>query len=297
MKILKIAVVLLCLVFATACDPINDSKNFLVDVGILKIDHKPLPNEVKDEMNKASTGDAPKLSAGELAKENSEILAEMMKVIFDEKDIDNKTDFGNLVHTLNQGASLEGIYRGIVMGSRYRALETKAQAASPAELKAFAVEMAELQDSMKNPSVFTSDDAKKAPSIEFPDGSGVSDPMVPSAHEGSQEVTKKRDKTEVRNELLEIFIGASGYTLKRTMGDEALKKIDEVKSDPGDLGNWYAKFVLRMCDAHVDFGLELRNKPDFDLHFKFAEKMAIDRVKWEVLNRYHRYLNATAVQK
>jgi hypothetical protein len=292
MKFSHLPLLGIALVSLAACqDPVKETKAFLVDVGILKSTPKTLPTEVKDEMNMVT--ESPKLSAGELAKENSELLSEMMKVVFDEKDIDNKGDFGNLVHTLNQGASLEGIYRGLIMGSRYRALESKSQAASPGEIKAFAVEMAELQNTMKNPSVFTSDDARKAPSIEFPDGN----PSAPIAHEGSQEVTQKRDKKKVLDELLETFIGASGFTLKRTLGDESLKKMDEIKGDPGELANWYARFVLRMCDSKVDFGLELRNRPDFDLHFKFAQKMALDRLKWEVLNRYHRYLNFAAIQK
>jgi hypothetical protein len=235
-----------------------------------------------------------KLTAGELAKENSELLAEMIKVIFDEKEIDDKADFGSLVLTLNQGASLEGVYRGIIMGSRYRALETKSQGASPTELKAFAIEMAELQSTMKNPSVFEASVARKPPTIEMPDGSGSEDTVV--AHEGSQEVTKKRETAEIRDELLETFIGASGFTLKRTLGDEALKKFDEMNDDRVGLAEWYGHLALRLAASKVDFGLELRSQPDFDFHYRFAQTMSLDRVKWEVLNRYHRYLNFTATQ-
>jgi hypothetical protein len=233
----------------------------------------------------------------DLAKENSELLAEMLKVVFDENDIDQKAMFNGLVSSLNQGASLEGIYRGLVMGSHYSALESKAQAAGPTELKAFAIEMADLQDTMKNPSVFSVDDAKKAPTIDYPtEADANATPSAPSASQGSPEFTKKRDKGEVRDELLQIFIGASGYTLKRTLGNEALNKLDEVKGNLSDLAQWYATFVVRMAQSKVDFGLPLRNRPDFDFHYKFAQKMALDRVKWEVLNRYHRYLNFTATQ-
>ena len=283
---MKIWMSLFVLISLSACN--NPFPEIRAALGLEK---KTLPLEVKEEMT--SVKDPVKVSAGDMARENSELLSEMMKVVFDEKDVDSKNDFGNLVHTLNQGASLEGIYRGLTMGSKYRALETNAQAASPMELKAFAIEMAELQDSMKSPSVFSSEDAKKAPSIDYPDGSAT----VVFAKPESQEITKKRDKADVRNELLQTFIGASGYTLKRTIGEEALKKIDEVKDDSGDLAQWYAHFVMRLADSKVDFGLEQRNKPDFDFHFKFAQRMALDRVKWEVLNRYHRYLNFTAVQK
>ena len=173
------------------------------------------------------------------------------------------------------------------MGSRYRALESKSQAASPEQLKVFAVMMTDLQMSMKNPSVFIPEEAKHAPSIDYPDGT----PGIPSTI-STQVVERKKDKQSFREELVATFIGASGFTLKRTLGQEALKKLDEMKSDTGDLGQWYAQFVLKMCDTKIDFGLELRNKPDFDFHFAFAQRLALDRVKWEVLNRYHRYLNS-----
>ena len=285
MNLFKTILLCLMLTSVSACyNPINDLKE---KFGLEKA--KPLPADMKAEMGTET--EPTKITAGELARENSELLAEMNKVIFNEADVDNKTDFGNLVLTLNQGASLEGIYRGLVMGSRYRALETKSQAANPTELKAFANEMAELQDSMKNPSEFTSEE-KKAPSIEYPDGSE----SVPTVHAGSQDVEKKKDKAIVRDELLQTFIGASGYTLKRVLCDEALKKFDEMKDDRGDMAQWYAKLVIRLAASKVDFGLALRNQADFDFHFKFAQKMATDRVKWEVLNRYHRYLNFTATQ-
>ena len=145
---------------------------------------------------------------------------------------------------------------------------------------------------MKNPSVFSAD-AKKAPSIDYPDGSEA---VVPVASAGSQVVEKKKDRMQLQGELLQTFIGASSFTLKRTLCEEALKKFEEVKDNSGDMAQWYANFVLHMADTKVDFGLELRSKPDFDFHFKFAQKMALDRVKWEVLNRYHRYLNALANQ-
>jgi hypothetical protein len=141
--------------------------------------------------------------------------------------------------------------------------------------------------------VFESDSAKKAPSIDFPDGK-TEIVVAPEAHEGSQEVEKKKDKALRRDEILQTFIGASGFTLKRTLCNEALNKFDEMKDDRGDLAQWYGHFVQRMAESKVDFGLPLRNDPNFDFHFKFAQTMSLDRVKWEVLNRYHRYLNFTA---
>jgi hypothetical protein len=275
--------------FGTACDPLNDTLNYF---GLVQ--KKSLPAEVKKEMNAANEA-APEKKASELAKANSELLFEMMTVIFNQKDVDDKSNFGALVNSLNDGASLEGIYRGIIMGSRYRELESKSQAASPELLKLFAHEMAELQVDMKNPTEFIKDDAIKAPSIEYPDGID-SDAVAnaPKAAPQTQEVKPKKAKNELADELLDNFIGASPFTLKRVLGDEAMKKMDEMKDSQGEFAQWYAKLVVRLCDAHVDFGLAQRNDPNLDFHFKFAQTMSLDRVKWEVLNRYHRLLNSKA---
>jgi hypothetical protein len=286
---MKMIGVLLCFgVLLSACEP---AKQFLELLGLSRVE-KPnvAPDEVKKETELASQTPDPSEKAASIAKENSELLSEVYKVVFNQDEIDDKLDFGSLAHSLNQGASLEGIYRGLVMGSRYRALESKSQGASPAELKVFAEEMAELQGSMRNPSVFSSTEAKKAPSIEYPDGSSP----IPTSEAGSQTLTKRKEHAEVVNDLLHTFIGASLFTLKRVLGEEALKKFDEDKNDPGNLAQWYARTVIRLSGSHVDFGLELRNRADFDFHFKFAQKIASDRVKWEVLNRYHRYLNTVS---
>jgi hypothetical protein len=232
----------------------------------------------------------PAVLSASIAKENSELLAEIYRVTFNQDQVEEKTDFPGLHNSLNQGASLEGIYRGIVSGSRYRALESKSQAAGPSELKVFAEEMAELQAVMRDPTEFSPVDAKKAPEIDFPDGT-VPVGVTPR----SQVVRKKVEKAERVQEILRIFIGASLFTLKRTLCEEALRKFDEDKDDPGSLAQWYARTVVRLANTKVDFGLELRNRPDFDFHFKFAQRMARDRVKWEALNRYHRTLNAAAL--
>jgi hypothetical protein len=265
--------------------------NKAVGFELIKFKPKTLPGEVQNEISQASDPDATP-SAGDFAKANSELLAEMYKVVFHLEQVQDKSEFGGLTHSLNQGASLEGIYRGLVMGSRYRGLEGSTQSASPKVLKAFVGEMAELQATMRSPTEFQVESARQAPNIEFPDGAGAANdhPQV-GKKQDTQEVTAKKDKTVLINELLQMFIGASNFTLKRVLADEALKKFDELKESPAELAQWYAGFVMRMCDSKVDFGLELRNKPDFDFHFKFAQRMAPDRVKWEVLNRYHRYLN------
>ena len=284
---MKSILLLLTLFTLSACETPPLLKQFVVRVKeTLGLETKTLPSEVKSEMSQPTPDETSNKSAGELAKANSELLFEMMSVIFNEPQVEDKSNFGELVYSLNQGASLEGIYRGIIMGSRYRALEAKSQSASPTVLKAFALEMAELQMVMKNPTEFQKDEAKKVPTIDFPEA--ASDSEI-SSHP-SQVVKPKKTKDEIFQNMLETFLGASTLTLKRVLGEESLLHLDEMKDSSGDLAQWYAKFVLRMCDAGVDFGLKQRSDPNFDFHFKFAQTMALDRVKWEVLNRYHRYL-------
>jgi hypothetical protein len=250
------------------------------------------PEEVRDEKALVNPTPDPANVAASIARENSELLSEIFRVVFNQDAVEDKIDFGGLLASLNQGASFEGIYRGIIAGSRYRALESKSQAASPAELRVFATELADLQSLMRNPTEFSLTDSKKAPEIVFPDGSV---PVVSSP--SSQEIKKKVDKPERVQELIRIFIGASSFTLKRVLGEEALRKFDEDKDDSGGIAQWYAKLAVRLGTGKVDFGLELRNRPDFDFHFKFAQQIARDRVKWEVLNRYHRTLNAAALSR
>jgi len=280
----------LMLIGLPGCKAVNHALEFLGFITPVKKDHS--PEEIHDEKTLAGRQSDPVVSAEALSKQNSEILSEIFRVVFNQDQVEDKTDFAGLLQSLNQGASLEGIYRGIIAGSRYRALESKAQAASPNELKAFAEEMAEIQGIMHSPTEFSIVDAKKAPEIIFPDGNI---PVIASP--ASQEVKKKLDKAARVQELIRTFIGASSFTLKRTLGEEVLRKFDEDKSDPGVVAHWYAKLVVRMATSKVDFGLELRNRADFDFHFKFAQKIAIDRVKWEVLNRYHRYLNAAGLSR
>lgn len=223
-------------------------------------------------------------------KANAELLAEMYHVVFHQKEIEDQSTFASLVSSLNQGASLEGIYRGLVMGSRYRVLESKAKAASPDAIKFFALEMSELQAGMKNPTKFTKDTAKLVPSIDYPEGISDTGPDSLTFGDTPPEISKKTAK-EIVEEMLQDFIGATPFTLKRVLADEALKKMDEMKDSPGEMAQWYASHVERMSGTNTDFGLPQRNANDFDFHFRFAKTMAVDRVKWEVLNRYLRVIN------
>ena len=93
---------------------------------------------------------------------------------------------------------------------------------------------------------------------------------------------------------MQVFEGASLYTLKRVAGDEALKVINH-HQQLGTLASWYGAFAARQAASGVDFGLELRNKADEAFHKHWADRVLKssqqDRLIWEVLNRVHRTIN------
>ena len=74
------------------------------------------------------------------AKANAELLHEMYKVVFDHEPAD-RGEFGNLVDSMNQGASLEGMYNGFVHSSEYARLEESGTQASPGASKYFLEEV------------------------------------------------------------------------------------------------------------------------------------------------------------
>jgi len=302
---MKIIIAVTTSVLLSACDvpiPLQnlmDSAKNLMGMSPAKKETSPQPG--------ASPAASPLSAAAAAMAANSELLTEMFQVTFHQKEIEDQSLFSSLVSSLNQGASLEGIYRGLVMGSRYRVLESKAKAASPDAIKFFATEMGELQAGMKSPSSFTKDTAKQAPTIDYPEGAADSPPSAgangpdsytfgdtekkEAAPVPQSEPSGKRTKKEIASEILDDFIGATPFTLKRVLADEALRKIDELKDSPADLAQWYASLVVRLAETGTDFGLPQRNTTDYDFHFRFARTMSVDRVKWEVLNRYHRVIN------
>ena len=303
---MKIIVAVMMSILLSGCDvpkPLEDIVESMKNLMGMSPAKKPVSSQPG-----SSASPAPSLSAAASTNAaNAELLTEMFKVTFNQNEIEDQSLFSSLVSSLNQGASLEGIYRGLVMGAKYRVLESKAKAASPDAIKFFASEMGALQMGMKAPTIFTKDTAKQAPSIDFPEGSPDNAPSVgangpdsytfgdtPKKDEPSEHQTpssEKRSEKEIASEMLQDFIGATPFTLKRVLADEVMKKIDEMKDSPTDLAPWYASFVVRMSETNTDFGLPQRNTGDYDFHFRFAKTMSVDRVKWEVLNRYHRVIN------
>ncbi len=68
------------------------------------------------------------------AQVHAEMLHEMYTTVF-RAEPPSREEFGSLVDSLNQGASLEGIYRGLVFGEAYRRLEEKEVGHVPAPVR------------------------------------------------------------------------------------------------------------------------------------------------------------------
>lgn len=96
------------------------------------------------------------------AKANAELLHEMFLVIFLEEPED-RSSFGSYVDSLNQGASLEGVYNGFAHSKNYRRLEVLHRGASPSALTAFCEELAQIQLQLSTPTAFNEKSALPLP--------------------------------------------------------------------------------------------------------------------------------------
>jgi hypothetical protein len=214
------------------------------------------------------------------ARAKAELLREVMAVTF-MKEPSNRAEFKSYLSVLAQGGSLEGIYNGFTHASGYRELEMSNQGAAPTAIKVFSEELAELQAELAVPSEITAETAKPLAPPVWPDGSETPPPKTPVA----------KPKVLTPEAYAKLFVGSSIYTLKRVIGDEALKVTASKMNFPDTLATWYSKWVVRLAGRGVDFGLPLRSKPDEAFHKSWALNANRDQLNWEVLNRLHRLLN------
>ena len=194
--------------------------------------------------------------ASRRGKENSEIFKEIYQVTYIKQPKD-RSEFGNWVDTLNQGASLEGVYHGLIQSEDYRQLEVQSKSASPEALRIFSEEFSIL----------------------------------------GAELSPDSDIRALQEKNIQRYVGVSLFTLKKNLGEEALKVIASKNEYPEKLSLWYSKWVVRLADRNIDFGIDLRNKKDEEFHFKWALENKTDRLSWEVLNRLHRILNEANKEK
>jgi hypothetical protein len=228
----------------------------------------------------------------EKAKMNAELLREMFLVVY-QREPNDRAEFGTYVDTLNQGASFEGVYNGFTHNDIYRQLETKNRGASPSALKAFVEELIELEAELPEPTLFTEKSALPLANVEMPTGvvDNVGQAPVVDSMPFEAPSPKPVDKKALTEQYTRLFLGASIFTMKRIIGDEALKVMAIKREYREKFAQWYSRWVVRMCGKGVDFGLALRNKSDEQFHYNFALGISEDRLQWEVLNRLHRVLN------
>lgn len=232
--------------------------------------------------------------------ENSELLRELYRVVF-LRDPSDKSMFGSYVDSLNQGASLEGLFNGFTHSGEYRSLEldpaTQARAevagSVPKVVQVFGEELAQLESNLPEPTSFREKDSLPLAEIEMPKGVFDTPSEISFPAPGTSPGTTPSAKAQVSAARYEkLFAKASVFTLKRVLSDEALQVISAKAKKPGQLADWYAQWVVRTNSLGVDFGLPLRNRSDLKFHHDWALKSSQDRLTWEVLNRLQRLLNA-----
>jgi hypothetical protein len=238
----------------------------------------------------------------------------MYRVVFLSEPADSSW-FGSVVDTLNQGASIEGVYNGWVHGNEYRILENEAKIAPPRAVSLFARELALIESEMEKARVFTPEDARapaltgleeghrmpgrRAESAEAPSGQASSAPSEsvfgkPLSGEALTQKTNSRlDPSSLVPRYEQAFLGANLFTLKRILGEEALRLIEQKERKTGALIDWYGAWAVALAERKIDFGVPQRNLADFDFHKSWAAKAERDRLVWEVLNRLHRVVNSS----
>jgi hypothetical protein len=256
---------------------------------------EPSPTPAASHSPVAGVPDLSTASRGRGAKANAELLREMHQVIFIQEPKD-RSAFGSLVDSMNQGASLEGIYNGLVHSDEYRRLEASGISASPEALRAFGEELAALESELAAPVEFDAQGIARPPSEV--DGVKVIEYGKPSPSPRADGAPSARPSMSVaaRAALAEKysrqFVGAPVYVLKRVIADEALRVVASKRDYPEKLALWYSRWVAHMSARKVDFGISQRNQADEAFHYKWALTAGEDRIAWEVLNRLHRVLNA-----
>jgi hypothetical protein len=251
------------------------------------------------------------------AKANAEFLHEVYRVVFNREPKD-RSEFGNLVDSMNQGASIEGMYNGFTHSADYRKLELINSAASPEALRTFGEELALLESELPTPtdpetlvtppgeepgSVHAAEKPKAdgVNVIEYgkPAQPGVTATPAPTASAVTAPAggVMSPEVKALSERYIKAFVGTSIFTLKRVIGDEALRVLSAKKDSGEKLALWYSRWVGHMASRNVDFGIALRNNPDEQFHYKWALTAGEDKLKWEVLNRLHRVLNDANRQK
>lgn len=226
-------------------------------------------------------------------KAHSEVLRELYQVVL-LKVPQDRAAFGNWVDSLNQGASIEGVYNGFTHSKEYRDLEKhETNVAKPEAVQIFVDQWFYFQRELSKKSELRATDALPLRELGFSEleKSSPAKSSNPSLILSQENVAKS------------AFSKASVFTLKRVLGNQALLWVAEGRRE-GENASFplrYANWVMECVRSKIDFGLLLRNRDDAPFHAQWAARELKSKrgiLEWEVLNRIHRMLNsAQAAQK
>jgi hypothetical protein len=293
---------LIVALLVSGCDPgqdvpkgLSDLSNELVSEAKGLVDSLGFGNSAPAPVASASPKDLITSAAALKARETGQILAEMFSVVFMQKTSEiDRVLYDSLHGSLNQGASYEGVYNGLTHSSDYRKLEISITGASPGAIQEFCEELARIELELSHATAFDSSSAQPLPRALQP--AVMSDSDAPTT-EPMPTSSARPSLEQLADQYGKLFVGASIFTLKRVLSDEAIRLIGEKKEIPGRLATWYSKWVVHMVSRGVDFGLPERNRADEDYHLNWAKKNSDDLLTWEVLNRIHRSLNDANLMK
>lgn len=227
---------------------------------------------------------------------NSQVLQEFYRVVW-LSDPQSPAEFGNWLDSIDQGASFEGVYNAFTHSDGQRAREADPRtAASRAAVQAFAEQMAQLMLDFKElPEV----PVQEATALTAINPFEEAKPAVVDFNRAKRPMeVQKPNLQELTASLAQKFNKSSVFTLKRVLGDWALRVMAERKTQsPQSLWDWYAAFASRSAATQIDFGLRLRNDHSREFHRTWAEQNPQDLLQWEVLNRLHRILNEAHKKK
>lgn len=246
---------------------------------------------------KSSELDSPR---ARIAKVNGELFSEMVRVVFQQEKFQNLDLYTSYVNTLNQGASLQGVYNGLAHSSTFRARENEQKALSEKSLDFLASELAHVQLEMKDPLRLDEKSAAPLAPVDFPTGS-LNGKDVETKRSAGKPALPSLKPIELSKKYAALFRPASPFTLARVVSDATLKRAGEV-SDL-ELGRWYGELCNRYAETGTDFGLKPRNDASVEFHEKWFKNLvassgvnvARDRLAWEVVNRIHRVAHSKHV--
>ena len=201
-------------------------------------------------------------------KERRRINRRFIKDIYREvfaRSLHDKLIYENWMNVLTQGASVEGVYRGLVLSVEYQKMEKGR--VPRAALDFFAEEVVRLQYE-KFEKRYQNRTGKK---------------LVPI------EIIKLGKK-----ELMKQYAGAPLFSLKRVLGEAMLSRLSALQEDRDARSRWYAEIVSRWSNLGVEFNYVTRNSKNYKLHKDWAHWNSLGRIQWEILYRVHCIMNVRA---